>query len=200
MNFNLKCEHSMQDMFYNIWTERLHPLPLFQFHFSHRPDNLIGLESRGVDIKFTAFVLWQFSIKCKNEKYHSLDKHLNFHNQFTKCFYLQNWMNDSLRNLLTNTFFSTQPVYTVAMFQQLWGCYYFRMSSTCLHINSDMFFFLVYVWIFMVWFYVVFDILASKLPFHSIFTWLCVCRTWRQSDTQCRPGGHFAEPWIIYWA
>ena len=48
-------------------------------------------------------------------------------------------MNDSQRNLLTHAFFSTQPVYIVAMFQQLWGCYYFRMNSTFLYINSVMF-------------------------------------------------------------
>ena len=41
------------------------------------------------------------------------------YNKFTKSFYLQNWMNDSLSNLLTYALFSTQLVCIVAIFQQL---------------------------------------------------------------------------------
>ena len=54
-------------------------------------------------------------------------------------------MNDSLRNLLTHAFFlNTQPMCIVAMFQQLWECYYFRMNSTFLYINSAMVFLFIF--------------------------------------------------------
>ena len=116
------------------------PFPSFIFH-TGLTTKFIGLASRSVNIKFKTLILWQFSIKCKNEKNHPLNKHLNFHNQFTKYF-LSLKLNECQSAQLVDTcvFFSTQPVCIVVMFQQLWGCYYFRTNSTYLYINSVVFF------------------------------------------------------------
>ena len=45
---------------------------------------------------------FQFKNKLKN---FALDKHLNFHNVFTKSIYLENWMNDRPRRLIRHAFF-----------------------------------------------------------------------------------------------
>ena len=134
MNSNL-------NLIYDLWylNQTMTPTALFPVSFFTRAwqPNRPSILERSVNIKFTTWILWQFFIKCKNEKNCQMDKHQKFHYQLTKCFYLQNWMNDSLRNLLTHAFFSsTQPVCIVAMFQQLWVCYYFRMNSTFLYIDS----------------------------------------------------------------
>ena len=45
---------------------------------------------------------FRFKNKLKN---FALDKHLNFHNVFTKFIYLENWMNDRPRHLIRHAFF-----------------------------------------------------------------------------------------------
>ena len=45
-----------------------------------------------------------FQFKNKLKKF-PLDKHLNFHNVFTKSIYLENWMNDRPRHLIRHAFF-----------------------------------------------------------------------------------------------